>query len=108
MSRCTGHCCKKFPLPCTPEELKENYRAWVNSEPQDKNGREMIAEIWLIAPMVRKIAERDIGAYYTCAHHQPNGDCAIYDIRPRMCSEYPYGNPCEHIDKGCTMLPVIQ
>jgi Fe-S-cluster containining protein len=47
--------------------------------------------------------------YYTCRHVQVNGDCGIYEHRPRLCRDYPSyaggrtpwrGEPCEH--KNCT------
>jgi Fe-S-cluster containining protein len=38
--------------------------------------------------------------YYDCRHLQPNGDCRIYDNRPRMCRTYPNGKPCAR--QGCT------
>ena len=39
--------------------------------------------------------------YWTCSNHdRATGNCAIYDTRPRMCKEYPYGRPCGYID--CT------
>jgi Fe-S-cluster containining protein len=38
---------------------------------------------------------------YTCRHHDTEtGDCRIYETRPMMCSEYPYGNECAI--EGCT------
>jgi Fe-S-cluster containining protein len=27
--------------------------------------------------------------WYYCKHHQPDGDCAIYETRPSMCRNYP-------------------
>lgn len=32
---------------------------------------------------------------YTCRHLQLNGDCGIYEDRPAMCRDYPYGQVCE-------------
>jgi hypothetical protein len=34
------------------------------------------------------------GGYYDCIHLLPSGDCGNYKNRPRMCREYPYGQPC--------------
>lgn len=114
--RCTGHCCKSFYLPHSPEELAENYRAWANREEIDRNGRKIIDGIWLIAPMVRHLGLRqappasakpppaghhyEAGNYYACKHLEKNGDCGIYAMRPRMCRDYPYGKACSF--KACT------
>lgn len=39
--------------------------------------------------------------YFTCRHlDQGSGDCKIYELRPRMCRDYPYGKAC--IVEGCT------
>lgn len=41
--------------------------------------------------------------FYRCRNLQPNGDCGIYETRPLMCRDYPYGEACRH--DGCTMRP---
>ena len=39
--------------------------------------------------------------FYTCKHHDPKtGDCTIYDIRPAVCRDYPYGRKCNY--RACT------
>jgi Fe-S-cluster containining protein len=39
--------------------------------------------------------------HYTCKHFDPkSGNCGIYDIRPAMCRNYPYGSSCNY--SGCT------
>lgn len=40
--------------------------------------------------------------FYTCRNLKPNGDCGIYDTRPRMCRDYPYGSPCRYTDCAST------
>lgn len=52
--------------------------------------------------------------WYTCRHLQPNGDCAIYARRPRMCSGFPYGARCLYREctwdaarAGCFPLRVV-
>lgn len=38
---------------------------------------------------------------YTCKNLQSNGDCGIYEARPRLCRDYPYaGDVCGY--DGCT------
>lgn len=66
---------------------------------------EMIAD--MVIPIHWAATERDGRHYfdrafhtYTCRHHLPNGDCGIYERRPRMCADFPYDRPCP-ID-GCT------
>lgn len=50
------------------------------------------------------------GPTYTCKHHQTNGDCGIYQDRPSMCRNFPYGRPCESAscemkeDEQCVVL----
>lgn len=118
-NRCTGHCCHAYTLPYSPEELRENYLAWAEQRP-DRNGRAQGREIWLIAPMAIHLGEFDrhpsgevepppgagTAHYYTCAHLRENGDCGIYEIRPKMCSDYPYGRLCEH--SSCTWVDAQQ
>ncbi len=104
MSRCTGHCCKNFPLPIRPDELPALQAAI------DNNTARRFADQDTIIPMLiylgpQQYPDGRAGGRYTCKHLQPNNDCAIYETRPRMCSEYPYGNPCDHVGKGCTYEP---
>jgi len=123
--RCTGHCCKKFFLPLSPDELKQRYESW------QRRGRSPILptlserllpmkyalpeEIWLVYPMVRHLGtteevqpphtvgniDNHPGHFYTCKHYDAkSGDCTIYDIRPKMCADYPYSGFCQYAD--CT------
>ncbi len=34
------------------------------------------------------------GPYFTCGHLTDDFRCDIYDERPRMCRDYPYGKTC--------------
>lgn len=107
MSRCTGHCCKAFSLPLSPENLADEVRLGFHSR---------ISEIGTIADMVIYLGKgwMDVvtasftpvytanspgdptrpGYIYTCRHLRPNGDCGIYAVRPAMCKDYPYGSTC--------------
>lgn len=125
--RCTGHCCQKFFLPHSPAELRAAYMHWVKSrDPKYEHplmlgehsygGRvALIIDIHLIYPMVRFITRADKppyrvakkhdftkGAhYYTCVHWDKKSRfCSIYEIRPQMCSEYPYHGACNYA--ACT------
>lgn len=101
-SRCTGHCCRCFVLPCGPAEL-EAEKARV------KDGEQ-------IAAMVIYLGQHEVGwspeapildpapeghHYYTCKNFDvTTNNCRAYETRPAMCRDYPYGNPCRY--QGCT------
>jgi len=113
VQRCSGHCCKQFHIPVSPEELKKDheiYLAW--AEDQSKPPPHF-KEIHIVGPMLIYIgrgnfldgefAPDENGTYfYTCKNHDVvTGDCKIYQNRPKMCSDYPYGGVCAY--KGCTL-----
>jgi len=115
MSRCTGHCCQRFPLPLRLADLTVNAQAALRGEDVDANGRKRISDIVFIHDMVVPLGEPktypngDEGEYYTCRHlNKETGDCTVYEKRPRMCSEYPYGGACDYVGRGCTMEPLVQ
>jgi Fe-S-cluster containining protein len=95
VGRCTGHCCKKFPLPFP--NLKSMFTPEYDSH-KYQNGEQIRNMVIFLEPHPTK---PEYG-YYTCKNLTTNGDCAIYDQRPRMCSEYPYGDKC--VIPGCTMV----
>ena len=127
--RCVGHCCKRFPLPFSPDEIQRRaleFLRWADTAARLGTARPDRADMDLvqIASMVIPLGsepEADVARrhgyadgktssgvegrvyFYTCRNLLPNGDCAIYALRPRMCSEYPYGRPCEHRD-ACASL----
>lgn len=102
MSRCTGHCCKNFPLPIRAVDISQHI--------QTKRWHEIEKIGAMIIPLgVEHIyADGTVGERYTCKHLQPNGDCDDYANRPAMCSDYPYGRACDYVDKGCTYEAPIQ
>lgn len=91
--RCTGHCCRVFGLPHSPEDLTDPK---TNIEDQEVVA-DMAIPIYWVPDMDRFFSDWT----YTCRHLQPNGDCAIYEQRPKMCRDYPYDEPCHH--PGCTL-----
>ncbi len=128
INRCTGHCCRSFYLPFSPKELREAYDRWYASqtgypvhktttEPKDQR---LYQDIHLVAPMVEhlgKFRKNPLGTvnddgfgkerrhYYRCKLFDPKAKrCTIYEIRLRMCREYPYGNKCNY--RGCTWKKV--
>jgi Fe-S-cluster containining protein len=114
-SRCTGHCCQRFHLPYTPEELADaHHRAIVNEEPETSDLRMIGLMVRYVGPDIgldcngdqRPPALFPQGAWYTCSHFV-DGNCSIYETRPRMCREYPYRAPgCKYRD--CTWSPPDQ
>jgi Fe-S-cluster containining protein len=73
----------------------------------DGTERERYMDLEQIAGMVEYLdskrsacAGNPMYHYYRCKNLQPNGDCGIYDTRPDMCRDYPYGRPCKI--EGCT------
>jgi Fe-S-cluster containining protein len=103
-TRCTGDCCKRFFLPCSPDELKASYDNALKETRVD--GVPWYRDIETIYPMVELVAIENrndsagIKHFYRCKNLTKNGDCGIYDKRPWMCSEYPYGGGCAF--EGCT------
>lgn len=97
--RCTGHCCRSFPLNHTIEQLRA-YAADTSKGNASEAGQ--------IADMLIPLGARDDGReMFTCRHHDTEtGDCRIYEDRPRMCRDYPYGRSCEHSE--CTAVDLVQ
>lgn len=105
MSRCTGHCCRRFPLPVSLDELRERQAQpeappdVVYVKPRVRDGDYLLA--MLVELGQGYYLNGEPCWYYTCRHHDVHtGDCLAYDSRPWMCSAYPYGLMCT-ID-GCT------
>ena len=109
--RCKGDCCERFYLSEGPEVWERRFRDWAEMQ---NGGPKVIfyEEEITIAAMIEYLdsARFDVDGtpiefkvpvyWYRCKHHQPNGDCGIYNRRPKMCSRYPYGNQCRY--PGCT------
>lgn len=95
--RCTGHCCRNFTIPITPDQLKNKEYGTFNKEDFDR-----IAEV--VVYLGEGVGGKN-GHRYTCSKLLPNGDCGDYENRPKMCREYPYGEECKVV--GCTMKEVV-
>lgn len=91
MSRCTGHCCKDFPLPVSKEQLLAEPARW-------RDGAQIGEMIIFLRESTYTSGTKQYR--YTCKHLTAQGDCAIYNNRPWMCSAYPYGEACTN--KDCT------
>lgn len=107
MSRCTGHCCRRFPLPISLEELRER-QAQPNPGPGVVYARPKVQDGDYIADMLIALGDGfhtngEKCWYFTCRHHDVHtGNCLAYESRPAMCKDYPYGHPCQH--DGCTAV----
>jgi len=121
--KCGGKCCKRFTLPEGPEKLREifmDWKAWSKGQEHGtiKKGEQstrrlrIIEDIEIIYPMVVYLGEFNWTParprkklhykvhHYSCKHlDRKTGECTIYEFRPRMCVDYPYGEKCEY--PGC-------
>lgn len=103
--RCSGNCCRAFTLFCgnTPEEVDAYLRK------QAAEGEKIADMLVPLRPVEvgttlpsGEVATTAGGYIFTCRHHDPEtGDCRAYSSRPRMCSAFPYGNPCPY-GKACS------
>lgn len=122
MKRCTGHCCEYIDIPLSPADLAvalerhETWRRWGapptadECECDESVGFEcrpcaehldwqpvppIPQHVEIIAPMLTHIETVDGRAYYSCNNFDTETrDCLIYETRPDMCSNYPYGRGC--------------
>ena len=104
-NRCTGHCCKRIDLPYTHAEVKEMQSSGVYKLPGSKhivtdrdtiNGAPGYTEIKAVVDAMIPLEKDNI---YACSHFK-NGNCGIYETRPNLCGNYPYGKRCIH-GKSC-------
>lgn len=96
MSRCTGHCCKRFPLPYTLDEIRERQATLADGA--------TIADMLIpLDSPAEQARDGRVWSFFTCKHLGDNGDCRIYATRPAMCMGYPYGGVC--MNTGCTARP---
>ena len=107
--RCSGHCCDRFYLSDGPDYWERLFARWaVTGISNDRYHDDNVTTAAMIEYLDSSRFDVDgtpIGFehpvnWYRCKHHQPNGDCGIYNRRPRMCSRYPYGAKCRY--PGCT------
>lgn len=89
VARCTGHCCRSFIIRRSMEAIR------AEAEDGDADSATMVD---MVIP-VRVTAGVQV---YDCRHLRANGDCSIYESRPRMCRDYPGSSKCTF--DGCTRL----
>lgn len=104
--RCTGHCCRAFFLPYSYEQLQAK-KADGSLRARDEQVPDMViplgqyenlpVELKAIVPPGSDSNDH----YYTCKNYDTaTGNCKVYETRPHMCSDYPYGSSCKYM--GCT------
>ncbi len=116
--RCTGHCCERFTLPYSMEQLRAlagAKREALSSEAcvDPENARDVIKIAEMVVPLGEALTHADGSPVlptdrykwdYTCKNLDPTTrDCGIYETRPSMCRTFPDGRPCPY--KGCTAPP---
>lgn len=90
--RCTGHCCRGFSLEYPFETVKREYELWKKDPAQAT----LIPNIEVIAEMLIPLGVFRHQELFTCKHLSSEGNCQIYETRPRMCRDFPGPNPCPY------------
>lgn len=112
IARCTGHCCRSFPLKIgnfrSPMELVGKYLSGVlcpeNAAWLCNHVVHLGCEIVDPGPG-KPLVERD---YYTCDLLAPDGSCGDYENRPPVCVEHPVSGDHEReCPEGCTRRSVL-
>lgn len=94
MSRCTGHCCRRFRTESIPG-------LQVRRNAGEAEAAYLLNMLVPLGPPEQATPYFLFGSqWYTCRHLQPSGDCGAYEARPSMCRDYPYGHAC--CFDGCT------
>lgn len=109
MSACTGKCCSVFNFPSTPEQLRERgdaeslFLADMFVPLTVEEAVERGARFDVTPPADMSLVEwAENAVSYTCRHwDEETRLCGVYENRPKMCADYPYGRPCQH-DCACT------
>lgn len=89
MTRCTGQCCEQFVLSSgghgiDMDQLRADPLRW-------KDG---LIVLYMLIPLGE--------GRFNCKHFdRGTRDCTIYERRPQMCRDYPYGRACPR--DGCTL-----
>ena len=88
--------------------LERAYQYWKESSSVDPD----FSEIYLIYPMLTfkyENSKEDLAYHYHCKHFKYDGSgiptCSIYEIRPRMCRDFPYYDDVEYLDRNEPLSP---
>lgn len=97
--RCPGYCCSYPNIPVTRGDLRRLARRFgISIEKAEarftKNGQE---------PGVRVLRHRKDEIYGTVCHllDDETRRCTVYEVRPKMCREYPGSKRCGYYDFLC-------
>lgn len=103
---CGGGCCAVFWLPreIGPGTVDGEFIADMRIELTEEQARERWAKFIGTEPRA-SLTGNEQRTTYTCRHwDEETRLCTVYDQRPNVCRDYPYGNPCSH---GCSyQVPV--
>lgn len=124
MSGCTGNCCAVFHWSTPPEKLRARWTGVMGplTEEESRMERDALYIADMLVPLspsqaiqrfqdfgfapdagkdfdLRDWLDRDTA--YTCRHWDEQTKlCTAYEDRPKMCADYPYGQPCS-LDGAC-------
>lgn len=125
LHRCSGHCCRDFTLPYSPENLQKFYeeerskyskylKMITNSDKKFEEGLKYFrTNQYLVPTMVvflgtlavdynGELMPHDLH-HYTCKNlNVETGDCMDYKHRPEMCRNFPDRGSCPY--KECTRV----
>jgi Fe-S-cluster containining protein len=105
-AQCTGECCEVFVL--TMERTLEKIETRLRYTCEDGN---FIADMLIpLYPLIagaklpdgeviteERAKDGALGWAFTCKHFDREKRlCGVYNERPLMCRDFPYGKPCEH------------
>lgn len=108
IAECTGVCCAAFTWPRTISEVRKRERLMLDGATiagmlvplTPKEAKERHVAFGGTQP--ERFVWKRRGHYFTCRHwDEETRLCGIYDQRPAMCREYPYGKECDHGCGGC-------
>ena len=109
MSTCLGLCCAAFPLP------RGSYAGLVSGAVNEQHEDGMVRLKEILVPLTELEAQvriAQVGSallsqvvsddeWFTCNQWDSETKrCKVYERRPIMCRDFPYGRQCEH-SKSC-------
>lgn len=90
--RCLGHCCRGFSLEHPYKVVQVEYAKWR----RDPASAPLIPDVAIIAEMLIPLGVFRKQELFTCKHFGENGNCGIYERRPKMCRDFPGPAPCPY------------
>jgi len=77
-------------VPLTPKEARERHERF--------SGKKVAAFSW-----------KHRGHHFTCKNwDEETRLCKVYETRPQMCRDYPYGQECQHGCGACGGIPSVE